>query len=484
MPSVKEYQALQFQGFSKGLNTHADSSRLEAEELAAAQNFRLGPRGEMRLRSGYTRYDSNLTDGVDFIYPWRTATGVDHIVAVESNGTIWEDTLDGLFTSSGASINPGAPNLQRFGVGFASANKKVYVSSKYSDNVFAFDGTSWAAVPTIPKGKHLHHRHDRLFSINTVETPSRLFFSDFLAPEVFQVESWIDFDPEDGYEINASAVFGDDLILFKDQAIWKLSGREPASFATYRVDSERGCVSPRSVAQLRGRLIFFDRDTGVWAFDGAQFELLSDPINDDVLGTLDYDKSWNASAYVGDDRYYLSLSQADDSEKTYVYFADTGGWMEYNTGFGGTTDYLNERYQGAPGADGIYKADPDSQVYPPSGTPLVGKFRTPWVRVGGPGLKARIRRLEMIVKATDTVSFTVRMYRDFEGDTPYVTRTFQGGPVSYGASITDDERIIASDGWGNRLHAVQFEIETNDAPFQLNDMTVFYTGGVDVRGER
>ena len=90
----------------------------------------------------------------------------------------------------------------------------------------------------------------------------------------------------------------------------------------------------------------------------------------------------------------------------------------------------------------------------------------------------------MIVKATDTVSFTVRMYRDFEGDTPYVTRTFQGGPVSYGAAITDDERIIASDGWGNRLHAVQFEVETNDAPFQLNDMTVFYTGGVDVRGER
>jgi len=67
-------------------------------------------------------------------------------------------------------------------------------------------------------------------------------------------------------------------------------------------------------------------------------------------------------------------------------------------------------------------------------------------------------------------------------DAPMVERTFIGGPSP--ASLNASERRVALDGWGTKLHAVAFEFETDNWPFQLNDMTVFYTGGVDLRGDR
>ncbi len=482
MPRVAQYQAVQFKGFDSGLNKQVDSSRLELNELPEALNIRLGKRGEVILRSGYSRYDSTLTTDSSFIFPWREFGGDDHLIVVDLAGAVWKDDLDGVFANSG--FNVGAINtLASFGVGMASADKKAYISSKKIPNVTAYVGFAWTAVAAIPKGKALHHRHDRLFSIGTDANPSRLFFSDFLDPEVFQPASFIDFDPDDGFEINASTVFGDDLILFKDNAIWKLSGRTPASFATYRIDNLRGCVAPRGIAQLRGQLMFMDRDTGIWAFDGASLELISQPINDYILANQNYDLGWQASMYAGDDRLYVSIPWFDGSRHSFVYFADTGAWSEYDTGFAGSAFYLKERYLGLVGAAGVYQADPLSTVVPPSGTPLEAKFRTPWVRVGGPGIKARIRRVEMLIRASVSVTVTLNMYRDYDEETVYIARTFQGGPIPY-AATSFDERVIALDGFGDRLHAIQFEFVTSDAPFALNEMAIFYTGGLDVRGER
>ncbi len=488
MPAVAQYQAFQFSGFENGLNIDADSSRLQDNELARVTNFRLGRRGEMQMRTGYTRYDSNLVLSASFVQPWRSFASVDHIVVVTNDGEIWEDTFDGVFSDSGFNTNPQG-GLTGFGVGFAPANKKIYVSGRDIVNVVGFDGAAWAAVPSIPNGKHLLFRHDRLFSINTTATPSRLFFSEFLQPEVFAVGDFIDFNPDDGFEINAAVVFGDDLMIFKDKAIWKMSGRDPASFSAYRLDTHRGCVSARSIDQIRGKLVFFDRDTGVWTFDGASFELVSQPINDYILAGMNYDLAYLASAYVGDDRYYISIpwgtGPIGTEYRTFVMFADTGGWTEYDTGFNDAVTYLGDRYQGHPGADGLYKADSSSNVFPPSVSPLAGSFRTPWVRVGGSGFKARIRRLEMTLKADVGVDAVVNMYRDYDETTIYKTRTFQGGSVPYPAApLNDEERVVALDGWGNRVHAVQFEVLTSETPFQINDMTVFYTGGVDLRGER
>jgi len=483
MPRVAQYQAAELAGFPKGLNLHADSSRLEAQELAVALNVRLGARGEVQLRTGYTRFDSGFTDSVSFIYPWRTFDGINHLIVTGEIARSIYSSVGGSndFVNSGFDVGSQG-TLQSFGVGFAGAAKKVYVSSKHQTNVRSFDGTDWLTVATMPNVKMLWYRHGRMFAINDIERPSGVYFSELLDPETFATDDYIEVSPDDGFEINASTIFGDDLVLFKDNAVWKMSGRTPSSFSLYEVDSHRGCVSPQGHAQLRGRLFFFDRDTGIWAFDGAGFELVSQPINDYILKNQNYELAWKASMYDADDRIYVSIPWQGGGYHSFVYFGDTGAWTEYDTGFLGATGYLDNRYLGLPDVHGVYYADEASHVVPPSVQPINGVFRTGWTLIGGAGVKARIRRLEMTVKGEVTTGVTLRMYADFNAVTPMVERSFDGGPAP--ASLDASERRVALDGWGTRLHAVAFEFETDDWPFQLNDLTVFYTGGTDLRGER
>ncbi len=486
MGRVADYSAVRIDGFQGGLNNHVDASRLEPNELSHAMNVRLGPRGEVQLRSGYTRYDDeSVLDTPSFLYPWREADGDDWLLAIASPGSpgagrVWAGKTT-TFADSGKTLLLGS-SLPAWGVGFASAEGKAYLSAKHSSAI-SFDGTTWADVAAIPRGKMLWYRHGRMFSINSLARSSAIYYSDLNDVETWPVTSYIECDSDDGYEINCSDVFGDDLLLFKDHGIWKLSGRTPTSFLLYKLDSLRGSVSPRAFAQLRGRLFFFDRDTGIWAFDGAGFELVSQPINDYLLAGQRYDDAWYATATVGEDRVYFSIpwTGTGDVRHTFVYFGDTQAWTEYDTGFPAEVLYLDSRYITLPGVVGIYNADTASDVVAPSETPIVGTFRTGWLPLGGPGVKARVKRIEFGLEATNSVSLTVKMFRDFS-TTALATRTVTGGPDSHATGA--GERTVVLDGWGGRLHHCQFEFSTDDYPCQVNSVTIFYTGGVDVLGER
>ena len=487
MPRVNEYQGIQFLGFDDGLNNHVDASRLETNELSQALNIRLGARGEMQLRTGYVREDNGTLQGNGrFLYPWRGPGGTDHLIVVDGSGDIWHGPRGvNTFYDAGKNAEAG-PGLDGYTIGFAGAKGFLYVSGKHSGAVKRFDGSigGWVSISTIPDAKMLHYRHNRLFAINDLARPSGIYYSALGDAEDFPVDNYIEVIPEDGYELNASAIFGDDLILFKDRAFWKLSGRTPSSFSLYRIDNHRGTVAGRGVAQMRGQLAFYDRDSGIWTFDGANLELLSQPINDYMLEGQDYDEAYKVSMYTDQDRLYCSVPWAAGGLRTFVYFANTGGWTEYGTGFEGATEYLDVRMLGLSGAEGVYRADKTATTVPPSTDDIVATVRTGWQLLGGPGAKARVRRLEMNVKANTGTTGIVRMYRDYDDTTPYITHTFDPGDIVWPLSVSSEERRIAIDGWGNRVHAVMFEFEFSEPPFQINEFTVFYTGGIDVRGER
>lgn len=308
MGRTPNYQVIQYEGFVNGYNRESDPSKLSQSELFEALNVQIGARGEVKYRSGYTLFSSNVSQIVHWLYPWRTAAGVDHLIIVDVLGNILEDTLDGSFTDSTKDTGVHS-DLSDHGVAFASVGDKVYISAKtMSSDPVSFDGSSWATVAGIPKVKILLHRHERLLAINNSAYPSRVFFSNLGSPETFDALDFIDVSPNDGSEINAAVEFGDDVILFKDHEIWKLSGRTPTSFSLYRIDNKRGCVSPKSITYLSGQLVFYDRDTGIWLFDGATFTLISQPINQHILDDQTYANSYRAAGYVSDEnRYYLSM---------------------------------------------------------------------------------------------------------------------------------------------------------------------------------
>lgn len=182
----------------------------------------------------------------------------------------------------------------------------------------------------------------------------------------------------------------------------------------------------------------------------------------------------------------VALGQSTLTDRTYIYSQVNQGWTEYDTRFLDAVTYLNERYLGLEGANGVFKTSPGAVLFPPAVGSVTARIQTGWIRIGGPASKARIRRIETILKMAADDVFTVSMYRDFIPDI-YLTRSVSLGDNPHdGTPISTQERVFTLDGWGDRLETVKFEFEfpTLTEPFTLEGLTIFYTGGIDVRGEK
>ena len=500
---ARRFSELALAGFSGGLNTELDATSLELDELAEALNVRIGNKGEVERRTGYRRFDQGLDAPVHFLHRWRTKDGEDQILVVDEQGDL-EVQSGSNPTAFAHKGNVGAASIGdeiKFPVTFTTAEDELYIGTLRHGKLRKWNGTRLADVTGVykptdkdddnvyreaPAGQHVVYRHGRLHIGNTQASPSRIWFSKFLLPEAIREAAWVDLDPEDGSSIRAMIPYRDDLAVLKDNSLWVLTGRDPTTYALRTVDTLRGTVAVRSVCQMRGMLVFFDRDSGLWAYDGSSLSLLSEKINKYLLGGIDYPECNRAAAYFGDDRLYLSVPWEGDTTRTFVMNADNGAWSEYDSGFSVGDFHSQQRLQGYEGRDGLYVADPSIDTI--DGTDYVSKFRTPWLNPSGAGTRSRLRRLEVVVDAVPSSlnTFIIELYRELDHMDPYRTRLFHTDPFPFDARVQDERAMhsVALDGWGGRLHHMQLAVTMQNSPAQLNRMDLLVSTTLDERGER
>jgi hypothetical protein len=314
-----------------------------------------------------------------------------------------------------------------------------------------------------------------LFSFNTSTNPSRIKFSNESAVETWTAGDYIDVRPGDKEEIYAAVVFGDDIIIFKETSIWKLTGKSKASFALYQLDNSRGTTAPHGVGQLRGRLIFWEQKTGFWAFDGAGFELISQNVNSYFKESITDDfKAW--AVVFGDRYYWFGKSIYAPNNLTLAYYAGNNVWEQGWEGMFCGLEYNGSLYGSLHDNQGTWKEVDDSDSYGVTSGNTLSHMRTGWFRSAGPGAKARVRRIEITLEGFINDVFTVRLYTDYDESTAAVSKT-----VTF---TSNGLETIALDGWGPRLHSFQIGVETSHHAITLHRMSVFYTGNLDVVGDR
>lgn len=505
------YVPFELSGFAGGLNTELDATSLELNELSEALNVRIGNKGEVERRTGYSRFDqASLPAAIFSLYRWVAKDGNENLLAGDINGDLWcrYDAHPRTFVKKDnlGSFNLGVPFT--YPIAFAAGEDNLYISSLRGTSsapkpLKRWNGTILEDVTAIydpskdpnddnkyikpPVGQQMVYRHGRLMIAHTVADTSRIWFSNHLQPERFREQAWIDLDPEDGSSITAMISFADELIIFKDNSMWELTGRDPTMYSLRTVDKLRGTVSPGALCQMRGALVFFDRDTGVWSYDGSSLTLISEKINKYLLGGIDYSECHRASAYFGDDRYYLSLPWEGRTGRTFVMNAQNGAWSEYDNGFSVGDFHNQQRLQGYSTLDGLYLADETRDDI--EGLPdHVSRFRTGWLFPVGEGAKARMRRLELVVDAIPTSldTFTVELFRELNDKDPHVTREFHTEQLLFETRTPSNRAMhqVALDGWGKRWHSMQLAVTMTHIPSQVNRMTVFISAKVDERGER
>jgi hypothetical protein len=432
-------------------------------------------------RNGYERFDAALSTVITHLQSWRDSAARSWLVAIDEAGQIrHSQDSSQTFNDSGQNIGNGGSAI-RHPVGRAVANGSLYITSRRGHNTLKWTGSAWSSLTTVPKAQFAEWRFEQLFLANIAGAPSQLRISIELNPEDFTTEpATIDIESDDGTEIRGLAPSGDDLLIFKDHAIHIFSGKTRSDFQKYRLDSLRGTYSPRTIKQVRGLLIFFDRDTGVWAWDGSQFTLISEKINQYLLDNITYDYAWVAAGYVRRDQYVLSVPWQGGTvnQRSFVYSTLTNSWTEWDFGGYDAEAHLNHTYIAGPrNAVGVYRTDTG---HLDNGTPIECRFRTSWMLPGGPGSLARLRRLETSMKASGA-DLSVTLYHDYDMGQALVTRNFSADDPN---RVAEFDLIKNLDGWGGRADAHQLEFVNNDdKELQINAMNAIFTVNRDTLGE-
>lgn len=193
-------------------------------------------------------------------------------------------------------------------------------TDKYADDALVnlYNDTT-LAVADLPQAAYVVEHRNRMW-YGRVQLPneaspgpgfhSRVYFSDLYQPD--RVANFIDVFPEDGDEITAIVSHHNNLVVFKNTKTYLILGSTELDFEVRLIHGNIGCGSPRTPKIMHNRILFLGSDKAVYAFDGANFERLSDKVKPD-LEAIPRNNMDIAAGGVWRQRYYLAYNDGSDS---------------------------------------------------------------------------------------------------------------------------------------------------------------------------
>ncbi len=120
---------------------------------------------------------------------------------------------------------------------------------------------------------------------------------------------------DDGFPVTALWVYNGVLYVGKERGVYALQGDSPTGLSVTATWPDRGVVSHQSVVPYENMVAFVDYD-GIYAFNGVQFQKLSEPIDDSFNGETQHLNARKlsltcAAAYPGKRQLWFSAHYGD-----------------------------------------------------------------------------------------------------------------------------------------------------------------------------
>ncbi len=139
--------------------------------------------------------------------------------------------------------------------------------------------------------------------------------------------------------------YGDHVIVFFENSIHELHGGAPENFTPVDITLATGCVSDKTIAEVKGKLLFLAKD-GVHIYAGSVPRKVSRKV-DRLIEGINWDYEDLCCAGVKHDKYYLSIPyQSTSLNKVLVYDITKDTWHTESGGFKFFTN-INKKLYGA-----------------------------------------------------------------------------------------------------------------------------------------
>ena len=160
-------------------------------------------------------------------------------------------------------------------IGSSNLTKDTPINFESAGNyLFGFNGieaVDWDGTTVtknragVPVGTYAKWFHNYLFVARNSTYPSRLYWSDLGVPTSFTGANYVDVNPGDSDSIMGIAKTQDELLVFKRNTVWAITGWSGTSFSSTTIATENtnsrifgfGCVAPRSIVEVGTDVYYF-----------------------------------------------------------------------------------------------------------------------------------------------------------------------------------------------------------------------------------
>lgn len=505
-------ETLEMRGWAGGLNREADQFQLEMNETPDCLNVDFGDRGAVSKRKGYTKFSTSDPVGMtvgQHLFVWRFLGGAEWLVYVASDGKVYVTSGTTFAAPSTAPDFGSYTTPSDYDFSLVAMNNNLYLSTlRGSDAPQKFDGTTWTdlavanfdgTIGAFPRARTLLVAHERIFAANVrtaggTSYRSRIYWSEPATPGTWTALGYIDVAPDDGQEITGTLLFGEQIVIWKNNSMFLLSGTDENTFSLYPLDSALGTESPRTAVAYGASVMFFSHLSGVWAFDGSGFKQLDKKISTYLLDGVNKSAPEVAYGFIWRNRYYLCVPWGASTvpNRTFAYDPKLEAWTEYD--FAVSAFAVQEGVPlavGNRGSVGVFRLFDSTSD---NGQAVSAFFRTAWLAPESASAKHRVRRMDMALAAKGDVNVTVDMRRDFTSDAyrsqtvntspgGFIWNTTTWGGDTWGSGVVEVLKRLT--GWGDTWRVSQFTFReaTVAGDFQVNRLVLQVSSRRRVRGE-
>ena len=389
--------------------------------------------------SGTLYMDSEI-----FTYTGVTATSFTGVTRATSSTTAAAHSTKTVISESWTERDTGRTNAAKYKFerfNFDGSDKFIIVDQANAPTVF---NTSLAATDvstsSVAGAKHVAAFKNHMFYSGMSSTPQEVVFS-----KPFDEDDFTSADGAGSIKVDdtivALKVFREDLFIFCENRIFKLSGTTSTNFAVTPVTRNIGCVNGDTVQEFAGDLIFLGPD-GLRTIAGTA------RIGDVELGTISSNVQALFREQLSDSGSFTSLVIPDKTQYR-IFFSKSGGAESATTGVicvlkqqsfefaqlkgikPACTDSVVESGNVIPihgSFDGyVYRQDQGNTF---NGTLVEAKYRSPDLTFGDPGIRKHMQRVNINYAPESTIDADMFVRYDYESQD-------SSRPAAYPLDTTD-----------------------------------------------
>ena len=447
-----------------GLILNKDVYNMQPGEALQLSNFEPSVKGGYRRLNGTTKYNSTIVPQVSASSERVLLSAIfNDIIIAGRGGTVYSGTTSGSWTSRATS--KGSTYTYDFDKFNYDGTNKIIIATG-STNAFTLNtsytediinATGGGTAPTAPKYVKSFANH--MFYGGMSDSTHSVIFSGPYTEDDFDTGGG---EIKVGGVVTGLKVFRDELFIFCQRQIYKITGTSSSNFALAEIAKNVGTISNHSIQEIGGDLIFLSAD-GLRTIAGTE------RIGDVELGTI----SKQVQDRINDITYTNVTALVIRDKSQYRLFYPTDGAessskgllacikINPNTGQLGyeyadikglkvsccDSDYIsNTETIVSGGYDGyIYKQESGNVWTRASGTSSLDSiYRSPDMTMGDPGIRKSMERVNLNWKPEGEVAanlFLQYNYNDINTPQPAVialTSTTTGafyGAGAYGTAV-------------------------------------------------